>query len=124
MRCGAAESRWREPTAPANAGLGHRYEGRSVSFTCTVWLVPFRLYVSETLSPGRRELIAARSSPAELICLPANAVITSPPRRPARAAGVSGLTLATAAPDDASRSTMPRNACCAFPLEISCETIE
>ena len=37
------------------------------SFTLAVWLLPARVYPIETVSPGRRALIAARSSSAELM---------------------------------------------------------
>jgi hypothetical protein len=89
-----------------------------------VCCVPFRVYVTVTLSPGLRALIAARSSSDDETAVPPSDVITSPARSPAFEAGVPERTEATRAAVALLPSSTPRNACCAFPFEISCEAID
>src|SRR5204862_4407148 len=88
-------------------------EGRLVSVTRTVWLLPARTYVIETMSPGFFALTAAIRPSTVVILVPPTEVITSPPVgnacpltvrvpvdawSPAFAAGVPGRTVAISAP--------------------------
>ena len=105
--------------------------------------------MTETVSPGLLASIARWRSAAEVIFVPSRAVITSPPveygcpstvrvpvapRSPAFTAGVPSCTWPTSTPSTSLRveateagidsTEMPRYACFACPLEMSCEAME
>src|SRR5205085_6253959 len=87
-------------------------------------LLPARRYVTVIRSPGRLASIASSRSPADPTERPAAAVMTSPVRRPALAAGLLGVTRATFAPPETLEIRTPRNACCAFPFDRISEATE
>ena len=58
----------------------------------TVRMTPFRLNVTATRAPGSLERTASSNAVALPIYWPPNLMITSPGRRPARAAGPPGRT--------------------------------
>src|SRR5206468_11378249 len=90
--------------APAGRGYGRRclrrrrYEGRVPSVTVSFTVLPLRVTLIVTVSPGLCALtLAGRSSAAE-IALPSMAVTRSPALRPPLSAGEPLTTVVTCAP--------------------------
>src|SRR6478736_292691 len=86
---------------------------------------PLRFTVKVTLSPGLCPAMIARSFSALATVVPSTATTMSPDFTPAAAAPLPELTSPTVTvPAAVVRMVTPSRACCAFPLAISCETIE
>src|SRR3954451_12253407 len=73
-------------------------DGWVPSVTVTFWVLPPRLTVTSTLSPGLCVATAATRSPLAWICDEPICVTTSPCRRPAEAAGPPADTCPITAP--------------------------
>lgn len=89
-----------DPARPVLVVLGIvvQLAGRSVTVTEICWVSPPRSTVKSTRSPGSRARSAAMKSSADSMSWPLTAVMTSPGRIPAVAAGPSGTTSRTTAP--------------------------
>src|SRR5439155_16087677 len=111
----------RRPRGYGRRGWRRRsYEGRVPSVTVSFTVLPLRVTLIVTVSPGLCALTLAVRSSAPEIALPSMAVTTSPALRPPLSAGEPLTTVVTCAPsfDVESPTRMPRYACWTLPPAI------